>query len=146
MTVPRKFMIIKKHGVGEKVFWKVNIFVLFILTVNCQSKQYFCNLYKAFYSPLWDSENITRSSAKLKLDTKVWPSLSGSQDWSNISCISLILTRWRKRFEQDFSMLSLRELYLQIIVLTYMLNNETSHNIHMTWRIELECIYDVYLV
>ena len=73
-------------GVGEKVFWKVNILVLFILTVNCQSKQYFCNLYKAFCSPLWDSENITRSSAKLKLDTKVGSSLSGSQDWSNISC------------------------------------------------------------
>ena len=28
------FMIKKNMGVGEKVFWKVNIFVLFILTSN----------------------------------------------------------------------------------------------------------------
>jgi hypothetical protein len=81
-------MFIKKHGGRWKSLLKSQYFCF--IYINSQSKQYFCNLYKAFCSRLWDSENITKSSAKLKLDTNVWPSLSGSQDWSNISCISLM--------------------------------------------------------
>ena len=64
------------------------MFDLFVFTVNCQSKQYFCNLFNAFCNPLCEFEKITRSSANVKLDITVFSSLSGPQDSSNISCKS----------------------------------------------------------
>ena len=64
------------------------MFDLFVFTVNCQSKQYDCNLSNAFCNPLCEFEKITRSSANVRLDITVFSSLSGPQDSSNISCKS----------------------------------------------------------
>jgi hypothetical protein len=35
------------------------MFDLFVFTVNCQSKQYFCSLFNAFCNPLCEFEKIT---------------------------------------------------------------------------------------
>ena len=59
-----------------------------LLTVTCQSKQYFCNLFNTFCNLLCEFEKITRSSTNVKLDIKVFSSLSRPQDSSNISCKS----------------------------------------------------------